>query len=157
MARRAGKGRTRKSFNAAAKQIDRLNKGLKLKTGSGLRLIGEEIMLDVKASRPNEGVPVDTGALRSTGRVEGPTNNEVELSFGGAAAPYALKVHEEIDVPHRVGESRYLVRGMNRWRANGASVARALRHMLSAIDAVARRQRGLGAVRSRGLVRGRVR
>jgi hypothetical protein len=92
-------------------------------------------MLDVKASRPGEGVPVDTGALRSTGRVEGPKNDEVELSFGGAAAPYALKVHEEDpERRHTVGEHRYLVRGMDRWRQNGASVRRALAHLKVAVD-----------------------
>jgi hypothetical protein len=43
-------------------------------------------------------VPVDTGNLRASGRVERPeTGNgraSVEITYGGAAAPYALIVHE---------------------------------------------------------------
>lgn len=43
-------------------------------------------------------VPVDTGNLRASGRVERPEvgngKASVEISYGGAAAPYALIVHE---------------------------------------------------------------
>lgn len=43
-------------------------------------------------------VPVDTGALRSSGRVEAPVLEGfqvvVSIKYGGAAAPYALWVHE---------------------------------------------------------------
>lgn len=43
-------------------------------------------------------VPVDTGALRSSGRVEAPVMEGfqvvVSIKYGGAAAPYALWVHE---------------------------------------------------------------
>lgn len=43
-------------------------------------------------------VPVDTGNLRASGRVERPEvgngRASVEISYGGAAAPYALIVHE---------------------------------------------------------------
>jgi len=144
MARRVGRGvaarATKASFNKAAKRIKDLEKGTVLSSLAGLRVIGEEIMLDVKAARPGAGVPVDTGALRSTGRVEGPKGNEVELSFGGAAADYALKVHEEVEIPHRVGEARYLVRGIDRWRQNGASVAAALAALRAAVVAVIARR-----------------
>jgi hypothetical protein len=43
-------------------------------------------------------VPVDTGALRSSGRVEEPVYSGgqvvIAIKYGGAAAPYALYVHE---------------------------------------------------------------
>jgi len=43
-------------------------------------------------------VPVETGNLRGSGRVEAPQTlgprTTVEITFGGAAAPYALYVHE---------------------------------------------------------------
>jgi len=43
-------------------------------------------------------VPVDTGSLRSSGRVEAPVMEGfqvvVSIKYGGAAAPYALWVHE---------------------------------------------------------------
>lgn len=96
-----------------------------------LRSEGEAIMTDVKASRPGKGVPVDTGALRSSGSVSGPNmaspgEPEVRLSFGGPSAPYALVQHERLDFRHSVGESRYLVRGLQR-RARGGSIEDALK------------------------------
>jgi hypothetical protein len=54
-------------------------------------------------------VPVDTGALKSSGRVERPVVNAagvtVEVSYGGAAAPYALYVHEDPTASHAPGKS----------------------------------------------------
>ena len=136
--RGAAKELTKASFNRAAKRIEKLDTRMKKRqVPSGLRLIGEEIMLDVKAARPGAGVPVDTGVLRSTGRVEGPANDEVTLSFGGAAASYALEQHENLEIRHRIGEARYLVRGIQRWQRDGASVKRAMAHLAKAIDAVA--------------------
>jgi len=59
---------------------------------------GEALMTSVKA---DPDFPVDTGALKSSGRVKQPeirgTFIDVELGFGGAAAPYALYVHEGTD------------------------------------------------------------
>jgi hypothetical protein len=127
---------TRKEFERAAKKVKKLGKGIVMKHPSGLRLIGEEIMLDVKMARPGKGVPVRTGALRSSGRVEGPLAGDVSLTFGGAAAPYALKVHEELDMYHRVGEARYLVRGVDRWQAHGVSARLAMAELNAAIAAL---------------------
>lgn len=83
-------------------------------------------MTDVRASRPGHGVPVDEGTLRSTGRVTGPVANRVRLSFGGAAAPYAVIQHEDLELSHRVGEPRYLVRGLQRFRPDGSAAIRGL-------------------------------
>jgi len=131
---------TRASFNRAAQRIGNLRKNMVKGMHSGLRVIGEEIMLDVKAARPGAGVPVRTGALRSTGRVEGPdTRGQVALSFGGAAAPYALEQHENTHIHHQVGEARYLVRGVERWQAHGLSVSKALNELDAAIAASAGR------------------
>lgn len=99
-----------------------------------LRTEGEAIMTDVKASRPGKGVPVDTGALRSSGVVRGPElaspgNPQVRLTFGGPSAPYALVQHERLDYTHSVGEPRYLVRGFRR-RARGGTVEDALQEQL---------------------------
>jgi len=125
---------TRRNFKRAAKAIEEFKKGMKKRAPSGLRVIGEEVMLDVKMSRPGRGVPVRKGVLRSTGRVEGPKNDEVTLSFGGAAAPYALEQHENLSLHHRVGEARFLVRGLARWKAHGISVSRAFAEMKMAVD-----------------------
>ena len=110
---------TVRSFRAAAKKIAVAARSLRDDFGWRLRVIGEEIMTDVKTSTPGHGVPVDKGALRSSGRVEGPTGTsekpQVELSFGGSSAPYALIQHEVTTFHHTVGEPRYLVRGLERW------------------------------------------
>jgi len=108
---------TQRSFSAAAKAIEDFSRTLDRKVvPSGLRQIGEEIMTDVRSSRPGQGVPRDEGVLAASGRVDGPKDNRVELSFGGAAAPYALRQHEELQWRHTVGEARYLVRGVDRWK-----------------------------------------
>lgn len=120
-------GATNKSFQAAAKKIRAYAQRLQQVVPHGLRLIGEEIMTDIKASSPGHGVPVDTGALRSTGRVDQAGPNAIELSFGGAAAPYALTQHEHVEFHHAVGESRYLVRGLERWQPGGSAAMAALK------------------------------
>jgi hypothetical protein len=90
---------------------------------SGLRVVGETIMTDVKASRSGAGVPRDTGALAASGRVSGPSaSGAVDLTFGGAAAPYALRQHEELSYRHPVGEARYLVRGVERFASSRGPV-----------------------------------
>lgn len=54
-------------------------------------------------------VPVDTGALKNSGRVEQPKitprDVSVEITYGGAAAPYALYVHEDPDASHAPGKT----------------------------------------------------
>ena len=106
---------------------------------SGLRVVGEEINTDVKAARPGAGVPVDTGALRSSGQVVGPdTQGKVEIRYGGAAAPYAVRQHEELNYRHDVGEARYLTRALERWEA-GNSPEQALGEMLDATIAAGKR------------------
>lgn len=61
--------------------------------------------------------PVDTGALRATGRVERPEwtsrTVRVELGFGSSAVPYALVVHEDLDAFHTVGQAKYLESVLN--------------------------------------------
>jgi hypothetical protein len=60
-----------------------------------------------------EEVPVDTGNLRETGHVQHPivteTNVSVQAGFGGPAAGYAEKVHEDLDARHNPGQkAKYL-------------------------------------------------
>lgn len=120
--------KTRESFRNAAKDIERFARSAKMETKQAVREIAEEVMTDVKASAPGKGVPVDTGALRSSGTVEGPDpRNLVVIGFGGQAAPYALKQHERTDYSHTVGEARYLVRGLERWEPGGSSAMKALK------------------------------
>lgn len=110
------------SILEAARKIQRfISEGEKAAVG-GMRVVGELIMTDVKASRPGRGVPVDTGTLRSTGRVV-EDGKDILLVFGGSAAPYALVQHERLDFQHTVGEARYLVRGVERFKKEGGKAA----------------------------------
>lgn len=130
--------KTRQSFRDAAKDIERFARKMERETPQAVREIAEEVMTDVKASAPGKGVPVDTGALRASGTVEGPDPlNLVVIGFGGPAAPYALKQHERTDYSHTVGEARYLVRGLERWEPGGSSAMKALeRNAEAAVRAV---------------------
>lgn len=69
--------------------------------------IGEDV-LALSAER----CPVDTGTLRATGHVEGPTAKgdkvDIVVGYGGPAAPYALPVHERLGVRHPVGQAKFL-------------------------------------------------
>jgi len=58
-------------------------------------------------------VPVDNGFLKNSGKVEppkiSPKETSVEVTYGGAAAPYALYVHEDPDARHAPGKTfKYL-------------------------------------------------
>lgn len=86
-----------------------------------LRLLlaeAEAIMTDAKLR-----TPVDTGTLRASGTVKSDlrmvANPKAELSFGGAAAGYALIVHERMDVYHPVGEAKFLENAMHEWESSG--------------------------------------
>lgn len=97
-------------------------------TPQGVRMIGEEIMTDVKASRPGHGVPRDLGDLSRSGRAVGPrADGSTLLGFGGPGTLYALLQHERLDYHHRLGEARYLTRGVGRWRPGGSAAIAALK------------------------------
>jgi len=57
-------------------------------------------------------VPVDLGTLKGSRFVDRPqhtgTTASVRLGYGGAAAPYALFVHEDMSAHHEVGQAKYL-------------------------------------------------
>ena len=67
----------------------------------------EELITEAKGE-----TPVDTGVLRASGFVAPVrvTYGSVEgtAGFGGAAAAYALRVHEDLHARHRVGKAHYL-------------------------------------------------
>lgn len=75
-------------------KLDRLAREIPKAAEAALTLEGERIMTDSKRNY----VPVDLGTLRSSGHVTSAKPDaggfEVSLSYGGAAAPYALAVHE---------------------------------------------------------------
>ena len=80
---------------------------------AGLYRHGNRVMTESKKE-----VPVDTGVLRSTGHVELPTRVGGEIlvvvGYGGPAAPYARRQHEDLSFHHPVGKARYLADPNNR-------------------------------------------
>jgi hypothetical protein len=102
-----------KKFGASLTGDDRLNRKLgamgmeaNVAAAAALHLEHEQIMLVAK-----ERTPVDTGNLKGTGHVSLPTIKGTTIvsvgGFGGPAAPYAVIVHERLDVRHRVGQAKY--------------------------------------------------
>lgn len=81
-----------------ADRVDRILKqyggGAAIDVTGALVEEGNKLLRDVK----ERFVPVDAGTLRASGFVRGPrtlgNRTVVEIGFGGPAAPYALKVHE---------------------------------------------------------------
>lgn len=76
-------------------------------------IIAESIMTESK----DVYVPVDLGVLKNTGHVKpytrvwgGTTRYGAELNYGGPAAQYAAKQHEEEGYKHEVGGAKYLER-----------------------------------------------
>lgn len=88
------------------KRLAQLADDLVNQAGHALRVEGELIMTEAKKR-----TPVDTGALRASGHVTGPDDSKsqkVRLAFGGAAAPYAVFVHENLNARHHVGRAKFL-------------------------------------------------
>lgn len=77
---------------------------------AGKAALTEEAEAVMTASKQE--VPVDKGILRSTGHVAPPVIRArtitVQAAYGGPAAPYALRQHEELEYRHTVGKARFL-------------------------------------------------
>lgn len=93
--------------------------------GRALRSIGEIYMTEAKRR-----TPVETGVLRASGHVEGPTKEgdswKVRLVFGGPSAPYAIHVHENLHARHPVGQAKFLESVVLEHRNNFASEVAAM-------------------------------
>lgn len=73
---------------------------------SALHQEHERIMTEAKTR-----TPVETGALRNSGRVSSPEiRGSVVISeggFGDSAVKYAIHVHERLDLRHPVGQAKF--------------------------------------------------
>lgn len=78
----------------------------------------QEALIESKESQRR--TPVDTGALRASHVVTRPTiegqDATVSIQVGGPAAPYAITVHERLDVDHPVGQAKFLESVINESR-----------------------------------------
>jgi len=128
-----------RNLGEVARKIEALARAGGEENVSGLRVIAEEGLTDINASRPGHGVPVDTGALRRSGIVIGPdTRKAVQITYGGAAAPYALRQHETLEYRHPVGEARWLIRWLERFEAGHGPMEALRAQGKAAIDAARR-------------------
>lgn len=91
-------------LSALAKQYGRAGMGTQTALRQAVFMEANEVLNESKKL-----VPVDTGALKNSGRVEQPRVDgrgvSVEVTYGGAAAPYALYVHEDPDASHAAGKT----------------------------------------------------
>jgi len=82
-------------------------------TFAKIPVVAFQFMEGVMARSKAEFVPVKTGALRDSGRVEPPQhpqyrNTSVDAVYGGGAVTYALEQHETPWYRHPVGQWKYL-------------------------------------------------
>jgi len=75
----------------------------------GAALYAEALLIEQESRRRT---PVLTGALRASHETSLPlvTRDEVAIAIrcGGPAAPYAIYVHEMVELHHRVGQAKFL-------------------------------------------------
>jgi hypothetical protein len=71
-----------------------------------------ETVMELKRTEVVRRTPADTGTLRSTVRLNGPTITTKAVSCsvvaGGARAPYAIVQHEDLTYRHTVGQAKYI-------------------------------------------------
>jgi hypothetical protein len=97
--------------------LDRLVKALAASGKEGARVAAQALRHEAQEAfaKSQDLVPVDTGALKKSGRIIPETGvstsgNEVyvTLSYGSTAADYAVYVHENLESAHPHGTAKYL-------------------------------------------------
>jgi len=107
------------------KGMKELKKALKSKGNQANEALAKALYQEAETimNQAKRITPVDTGTLRNSGHVQQPkiTRNAVEVMMGfGGAAEYAIYVHENIHVRHRVGQAKFLEQPLNQ-AASGLS------------------------------------
>jgi hypothetical protein len=78
------------------------------------QVAGEALVAELEIDRDEveERTPIKTGLLRSTIRVDGPHVNgkqvRASIQAGGPETPYALEVHENLDIFHPHGQAKFV-------------------------------------------------
>lgn len=90
-------------IKAVNSQLRKYGKVAEAALNTALRAEGDGIL-----QQSQELVPVDTGALRDSGRVIGPTDGVVKIMYGNSSVGYAAAVHEIVDAFHAVGMAKFL-------------------------------------------------
>ena len=105
-----------RGLDAALRRLSDLAEKAPDAVGAGLFLEANNIMADAKTR-----VPVDQGVLRASGYVAPPVMERgspvVELGFGGPAASYAVRQHEDTSLRHPDGgEAKFLEKAADQAR-----------------------------------------
>lgn len=134
-------GETERSFRRASRKIRAFAREFEGAPGKATRQVAEEVRTDAVATRGSKGVPRDQGILAGTHRAEGPrADGSSAVTMGGASAPYGIRQHEDMTLHHDVGEARWLVRAVERWRPNNTAALKQLQ--ADAIEAILRAKEG---------------
>lgn len=88
-------------------RLEKFRKAMTLQAG---RALVEEAQIEQKESMKR--TPVLTGALRASHETSDfkfvGNTIEVSIKVGGASAPYAVPVHENLSAFHKVGQAKFL-------------------------------------------------
>jgi hypothetical protein len=110
-------------------ELERIQKALAASGPAGAKVAAMALRNEAQEAFAvsQDEVPVDTGALKASGRVRPETgvftrSGEVyvELTYGGTATEYAIPVHENLESFHPHGKAKYLEDPMTR-QVNGIS------------------------------------
>jgi hypothetical protein len=91
-----------------------LSPNLRRAVGQLRRAVGQALQAEAEIEKTESmrRTPVDTGNLRATHTVHRADLTgsviSVTISVGGPAAPYALRVHEDLAMFHPVGQAKFL-------------------------------------------------
>ena len=104
--------RIRMSLDGGAdmkKRLEDMARGFPRETRRAVVVVGERLL-----SIAQDRCPKKSGTLAGTGRISvqvrragGAPNILLTLAFGGADAPYGVRVHEDLDVVHRNGQAKF--------------------------------------------------
>jgi hypothetical protein len=128
-----------KGTKAMQRKIERIARDFPNKVEQLLRIEAELVMTDSKKNF----VPVDLGTLRSSGHVGDVERSgrdlSVTLDYGGAAAPYALAVHEHPSASSPPSWEGKAVTDISNWSVDGRGPKYLERPLMSAVAGMARR------------------
>ncbi len=97
--------------------LERIQKALAASGPAGVKAAARALRNEAQEAFANsqDEVPVDTGALKASGRIRPEVGvfergNEVyvELTYGGSATEYSIYVHENLEAYHPHGKAKYL-------------------------------------------------
>jgi len=96
------------NIGAVRTNLDRIAAEAHQKAAAAIYEVGNEVMGQSKRL-----VPVDTGALKGSGYVDQPRVElgrvSVEIGYGGPAAQYAVRQHEDLSLNHpQGGQAKFL-------------------------------------------------